>query len=149
MSNTDFWDKLSPNHREWTWRTAPWDCKEAPEWIEDWIKELLSGEYRQVKGALYDSKLDGFCCLGVAEFALSCKKDSTHLPLLEWIVYIDYNSSIYFSIPTQELFADMNDTYNLSFQEIAQLIPLVFKNIVNSQNLREVCQNLRQKRNKN
>lgn len=36
------------------------------EFAEKWIKALKSGEYRQCRGTMYDSSVDGYCCLGVA-----------------------------------------------------------------------------------
>lgn len=44
--------------------------KMTPEWKQEWLRLLRSGEYRQVSGTLCKigargAKSDGFCCLGV------------------------------------------------------------------------------------
>lgn len=37
-----------------------------PEAKAAWLAALRSGQYRQARGALYDPRIDAYCCLGVA-----------------------------------------------------------------------------------
>ena len=36
------------------------------EFAKKWLNALCSNKYKQAKNALYDSTIDGYCCLGVA-----------------------------------------------------------------------------------
>lgn len=46
-----------------------------------WLKALLSGDYKQGNGLLYDREAKTYCCLGVAADILGCrtKPDGTYL----------------------------------------------------------------------
>lgn len=99
-----------------------------------WIKALRSGKYSQTKNSLEDS--DGFCCLGVACKVLIPKyklfiddygfiqgeipENQGNSPV--WLNKINDN----FSIITSKSLVDLNDNKNFTFDEIADVLELVY-----------------------
>lgn len=98
--------------------------------IKLWIKALRSGEYKQTTQSLRDSK--GFCCLGV--LCDLARKDGGDKWEKDWSGYLyndsqgDLPSSMHSFIFTPEAkispadLVHMNDTFNKSFKEIADVI---------------------------
>lgn len=108
-----------------------------------WIAALRSGKYKQTRGRLQDG--DGFCCLGVLCDSVVPKNKLElmdnfgwiygHLPHHQdkapsWVKKID---SIFTDISAGskgavfEHLYDLNDTKRLSFNEIADILELTFK----------------------
>lgn len=107
---------------------------------QKWVNALRSGNYKQTIGKLQHE--EGFCCLGVAcaifipKDKLETEKlseesipnligglpeDQEHAP--EWLKNID--TDLYERLDGVS-FTDLNDIENLSFDEIADVIELVY-----------------------
>lgn len=98
-----------------------------------WVKALRSGKFKQAIGTLYDSKTNGYCCLGVLcvvaginkddlegweypqSAGLSVENDSTTNDCDFWSVQYGKHKDM---IPL----ADLNDDRKLSFAKIADII---------------------------
>jgi hypothetical protein len=113
--------------------------KPSKKQLERWIAALRSGEYNQCGGTLQNKK--GYCCLGVAckviipESKLRKVKDSKTneyllvglLPTQQhkapiWLKSINRK----FEKKTSILLSDVNDKLKLTFDEIADLLELVY-----------------------
>lgn len=108
--------------------------------VEKWVRALRSGKYKQTDSALQDSK--GFCCLGVACDILIPTKykriDSqgflvgTFPPAQDgaprWLKNVDrdFNSRFQGSFFESSALTFLNDSGNYTFDEIADLIQLVY-----------------------
>jgi len=105
------------------------------EHAEKWVNALRSGEYRQCKGKLSDGK-GSYCCLGVLgkinpELNLS---GCSNFMLLNYHLAglnndtgrIDNKTNFYFNqgyTPGNFIaFSTLNDIYNLTFDEIADVV---------------------------
>ncbi len=106
--------------------------------IEKWVEALRSGKYNQCQGGLQDS--NGYCCLGVACDVFIPKKkqityttpsgvttmaggfptDQENAPL--WLKNINDKVD---KVLGQGL-SDLNDSEDMSFDEIADMIELIF-----------------------
>lgn len=107
--------------------------------LEKWIAALRSGEYKQYIGALQTSK--GYCCLGVACRALIPKsklylytEEHEKESFLEGILpeqqpnapkWLKYINDDFYSITRKKLTV-LNDEKKLTFDEIADLLELVY-----------------------
>ena len=94
--------------------------------VENWIKALRSGEYKQGKGTLWNRFTNTFCCLGV-----ECKVNGVPDKDIagsfgpwynrnELLGFIGYRPSKLQS--ERELFASMNDEENYTFNDIASVL---------------------------
>lgn len=94
-----------------------------------WVRDLLSDQFKQGKGVLKRGE-DGqyyYCCLGVA-----CERAMPRSPALKIIYGLDESVGIMIPAKAKEKFgldeddqdaaAEWNDTLNLSFSRIADVI---------------------------
>lgn len=105
------------------------------EQIKVWVSELRSGKYKQIKGWL--NACGGYCCFGVAcktlipEPLLIMSKysdtingaypsDQPHAP--KWLKEINLD----FIEKTSQSLSHINDNTDFTFDEIADLIELVY-----------------------
>lgn len=103
--------------------------------IKKWTKALRSGEYKQTKGTLQDSR--GFCCLGVACDIFIPKGDqvvnrrkwiagnvpaSFQMFAPDWLKTINMD----FSEITGKAVAELNDADKMTFNEIADVLEAVY-----------------------
>jgi hypothetical protein len=102
--------------------------------FKKWINALRSGKYQQTQGALQD--FDGYCCLGVAckvlipknELKLQANKllkgflPNYQSKAPEWLKQIDRD----FQIETTKFLTTLNDNYDYSFDEIADLLEIIY-----------------------
>lgn len=126
--------------------------------IIEWVKRLESGNYKQCKDMLRSESMDdnghyGYCCLGVASFVnddwknlrkKSCAVgDWTNLnerngfeieipeflqKISEFELLLPDNSSVSEMTLSEQYPSALNDSLNLSFKEIAQVIRFNFPN---------------------
>lgn len=106
-----------------------------------WANTLRSGKYPQAKGKLQTEQ--GYCCLGVACLLFIPEKlrryDSNgHLSRMtpahqevapKWLKYIERNLGMkqYLHSPEEPIYLiTMNDQLNFSFDEIADVIELIY-----------------------
>lgn len=101
-----------------------------------WDAALRSGEYKQASFTLYDPAKDGYCCLGVLQHCLTgeIEKDGSwpqNLPTVPWLKKhnIRFDGGFGVTVLPQLLHqgvwktaSHLNDTCQLSFEEIADLI---------------------------
>lgn len=114
--------------------------------IQEWIKALKSGKYKQGNAKLYNKDEDSYCCLGVYQKIHNVKCGS-----VSYLTRPHSRTSIVESIPykLQELLADLNDgdgdgdwesfveddaLYNYiidndpqTFEELADLIDFIYE----------------------
>ncbi len=85
--------------------------------LDVWVKALRSGEYSQVQSALM--KDGGYCCLGVAE-----RVWYPDLVIPEYGNGASHDGFYPENVGpvAQNFFVDLNDKFNLSFEEIALVI---------------------------
>lgn len=104
--------------------------------ILKWTKALRSGKYKQTFSALQDE--NGFCCLGVACDIFIPKKEKiindegllagafpSDQKVPAWLKDIN-NDFLKVTEDNDYLLSDINDTGRYSFDEIADLIELVY-----------------------
>lgn len=99
------------------------------------VAELRDGGHKQIKGQL--AKEGGYCCLGVATLVHDRDEDAPDAGVFRWGGYaaLDFEVRDYFGFATDagttsvvdELgyltpLSDLNDSYELTFSEIADLI---------------------------
>jgi hypothetical protein len=91
---------------------------------EKWLKALRSGEYKQGRNLLYQSKIDGteerYCCLGVLCDVLNVPREEIIAKSRSVNVY-DLTGVGLMSINEARRLSDMNDSGS-SFEEIAKVI---------------------------
>lgn len=104
---------------------------------QKWANALRSGKYSQTQRVLQDSK--GYCCLGVAceifipkskrilnnvgQLAGVIPSDQKKVPT--WLKDVEYHQlPIY--MDDNIYLTELNDTYDFSFDEIADIIELVY-----------------------
>lgn len=110
---------------------------EIKENIQTWIKALRSGNYKQLKSQLHKFENDEnyYCCLGVACRVLMKEEDLSYdgadifggLPTDQhrapiWLQSIndDFEEKVGHSL------SRLNDTYNYSFDMIADLLEIIY-----------------------
>jgi hypothetical protein len=112
------------------------DQREKPtaEQAQIWANSLRSGKHKQTAGCLQDNR--GYCCLGVAYIVFvpkemqCCGIDGTLLggmPLThynspKWLADVDFH----FKQITDAYLSTLNDDRGYTFDEIADLIELVY-----------------------
>ena len=100
--------------------------------INEWIKELRSGRYKQTSEMLYNAENQGFCCLGVACNSLfdtpiqtlegEALPDEIDGPYPKW--FTDINNR--FKAIYGHSLSDLNDSGSYNFDEIADALQLVY-----------------------
>lgn len=101
--------------------------------ITKWCEALRSGKYSQTKGTLQDHK--GYCCLGVAcEIFIPKEKQRIEDDSL-WGAFPAYQPNVpnwlskisgAFYSKTEMRLWQMNDDYDFTFDEIADVLELVY-----------------------
>jgi hypothetical protein len=105
------------------------------EFLRKWSADLRSGNYKQHRGCLVSDKNDAYCCIGVAEFFTCEKSDETATSscVLRVPPHKFGNAWTLSSLSNQFLhefpsFIDMNDSLNLTFPQIADVIDYIADN---------------------
>jgi len=106
-----------------------------------WVKALRSGKYKQTRGVLQDQ--DGYCCLGVAcevlipdrtkevyemegitpQYLLRGNMPGEQRFAPDWLDEVDGD----FGDKTRHQLTELNDTLGFSFDEIADILEMVYK----------------------
>lgn len=90
--------------------------------LMEWVELLLSGEFTQSRYTLYDSKENGFCCLGIACFGGLAKE----MPVEEGGQEETGMALPFAGLNDRDIaaLAQLNDTYKFTFEEIAYIVLL-------------------------
>ena len=99
-----------------------------------WVDALRSGKYKQGHNQLYDKETNGYCCLGVL-----CKINK--IKITDEVDYIEdirdqkklsiksVSGRILGDFNCNTSLADLNDSGNYAFDEIADIIQLFYEEL--------------------
>jgi hypothetical protein len=106
-----------------TCHDLPEASEELAQSISEWVKALRSGEYKQRDGSLVSVTAEGssYCCLGVYGVLNGAEADAYTLGIGDK-TYSSLLPEEMLPMAAQGFFATLNDTYRLTFEQIAEVV---------------------------
>ena len=104
----------------------------------EWIEALESGEYKQCRGALWDSINKGFCCLGLA-----CKLNGVAVDSYDFVSEC-YDQTLYATLETRDVMNKLHLRNEDGESERSDQISLVVLNDLEDKTFSEIAAILRE-----